>query len=208
LVLGYRANVDELSLSIWKGLTGGYKAHLYASTFMDVYQEYAIDEFREVYSLPLQLSAEQRTQMVRELAEVHWRFSGPYQFINRNCGTMLQDALRVLWPEFARHPALQSARWRPDWFFENLSTTDIVRGDSLASLEAAERQGYFFPNTKSYYEKAVAVVSSAMQDPGFSTLEEFLAIPPPVRHLQREADAGFLQRLRLDTYLRDAQLML
>ncbi len=208
LVLGFRANVDELSLSLWKGLTGGYQAHLYASGFMDVYQEYAIDEFREVYSLPLQLTVEQRTQMVRELSELHWRFAGPYQFINRNCGTLLQDVLRMLWPEFASHPALQSTRWRPDWFFQNLGTTDIVRAESLASLEAAEREGYFFPSTKPYYEKAVAVVSNAMQDPGFSSLEEFLAIPPPVRQLRREADAGFLQRLRVDTYLRDAQLML
>lgn len=108
VVLGFRAHIDELSLDTLKALSGDYKTYLFANRFMDVYQEYAIDEFREIYSLPLRMDDAQRETMVRELAEIHWSYAGSYNFFTRNCATILQKALRATWRELAMHEGMGS----------------------------------------------------------------------------------------------------
>lgn len=208
LMLGYRAHVDELALSLPKALGGGYRVHLFANRFLDVYQEYAIDEFRSLHSLPLTLSTPRREAMVRELAELHFRPAGAYRYVTRNCATLLQDALRVLWPEFPGAPDAHGYWLRPDSFFAAITRTPGVDTRALSDPAQAERIGHLFPSTRPYYERAATVVAAAMTAPGFATLEEFLLQAPPARHAARKADAAYRARLAGDPRLREAQLLL
>ena len=181
VVLGFRAHIDELSLDTIKALTGEYKAYLYANKFMDVYREYAIDEFRELYSIPLQLDDMQREMMVRELAEIHWGFAGSYSFLTRNCATMMQNGLRASWPEFAMNDSMEDDYLRPDSFFEAIKAGPLADGSKLISLEQAEREGHYFSSTKPIYESALDLVRAAMQKPGFTDIESYLEIQPATR---------------------------
>lgn len=205
LVLGYRANVDELSISMSKALWGGYKAYLYANPFLDVYREYAIDEFRELYSLPLRLEAGQRRQMVRELSELHWRFSADYRFFSRNCATLLQEALQLLWPDYAH--AVREIRRRPDRFFGQARQSPLTAHESLADLARAERNGHYFPSTRHYYDKALDVVRQSSGPLAVESLEAYLQLHPSARAGAIQ-DAAYRQRLRQDAHLRGAQLVL
>lgn len=208
LVLGFQAHVDDLAISTWKALAGDYRAYLYANHFMDVYHEYAIAEFREIYSLPLRLDAAQRDSLVRGLSDIHWRYAGNYSYFSNNCASMLQDALRVAWPALAADAVMKDGFLRPDSFFEALRSRDISEGDKLHSLEAAERDGYYFSSTKEFYLRALEVVKGAMGSPGFTTLESYLETDPIARREARSADSAYMARLASDRHLREAQLML
>lgn len=208
IVLGFRAHVDELSLDTLKALRGQYRAHFYAYRFMDVYQEYAIGEFRDVYSLPLVLTDVQQRIMVRELADVHWRYSGQYRFFTRNCATLLQDVLRTLWTDYAGTRGLERRYLRPDKWFQAVQKTDRVDGSKLSSLLRAEQDGFYFPNTRSFYEQALYSVQDAAQTPWFSTLDEYLAVSPLRRRQWFGTDAQLGARLVQEQSLRDAVLML
>jgi hypothetical protein len=208
VVLGFQAYIDEFSLDTLKALNGKYKAYLFANRFMDVYQQYAIDEFREVYSLPLRLSDAQRELMVRELADIHWRYAGEYSFFTRNCATMTQDALRISWPEFATSNKMASDYLRPDSLFEAIKSSPLADGDKLASLTAAEREGYFFSSTRQFYDQATNDVRGAMKLPSFTTLEEYIQTTPNKRRQARTEDDQFISRLATDQHLREAQIML
>lgn len=208
LVLGFQAHIDELSLDTLKALNGDYKAYLFANRFMDVYEDYAIGEFREVYSLPLRLDDQQREVMLRELADIHWRYAGDYRFFTRNCATMLQDALGVAWPEFARSDQTASRSLRPDGFFAAIKASPLVDSDKLASLEEAERTGHYFSSTQALYDLALSTVRDAMQQPTFANLDTYLQTHPLRRRQARAADQPFLDRLVADPHLRAAQIML
>jgi len=208
LVLGFRAHIDELSLDTLKALNGEYKAYLFANRFMDVYEEYAIGEFREVYSLPLRLDDTQRDLMLRELAEIHWSYTGNYSFFTRNCATMMQDALRISWPQFATSDRTKERYLRPDSLFEAVKTSALAESEKLASLDAAEREGYFFSNTRQFYERALAEVRAAMKTPSFSDIDSYLQVNPLKRRQQRSDDIAFSARLATDKHLREAQIML
>lgn len=208
LVLGYQAHIDELSLDTLKALTGDYKAYLFANRFMDVYQEYAIGEFREIYSLPLRLDDGQRELLVRELSELHWSFAGSYNFFTRNCATLLQNALRASWPEFAASDTLSSNFSRPDNLFEAIKSSSLTESERLASLEVAEREGYYFSSTRGFYQDALIEVRAQMKLPEFSDIDGYLGINPIKRRADRAADPQFLARLAADRHLLEAQIML
>jgi Domain of unknown function (DUF4105) len=207
LVLGYLAGVDTLDIDALRGMFGGYPATLNANAFMNVYREYAINEFREIYSLPLQLAATRQRQVLRELSEVHWQYVDQYWFATNNCATMLQQALRVMAPELFAADA-PGPRARPDQFFDDLRRSSAVDRAALADLAQAERDGHYFSSTRPFFDLATTELRRAMSAPWFSTMDEYLGVPAASRHAASQADAPLLARLATDQHLREAQLML
>lgn len=207
LVLGFMANIDDLSLDTFKALQGKYKAYLFASPFMDTYRGYAIDEFRDIYSLPLRLTDVQRELMVRELADIHWRYTGEYHFFTRNCATLMQDALRSTWPELAASKAMGSTFLRPDSWFEAFKFSELAEGNKLSDLEAAERDGFYFSNTKIFYEQALNFVRNKMPSSAFKDLVSYLEIDPVDRRKMIN-EPVYASALKGDSHLFGAQLLL
>lgn len=207
LVLSFQAHIDDYTLDTLKALRGDYQAHLFASRFMDTYEQYAIGEFREVYSLPLRIESEQRAALVRDLADVHWRFSGNYNFFTRNCATLLQDTLRVAWPDFANDELMKQRYLRPDEMFAALRASPLADGAAVASQTSAERDGYYFSSTRPFYEQALQHVRQRTQDPDFSSLEDYIGLLP-IRRREAMASPVYVKALADNPRTLEAQLML
>ncbi|MHC3993572.1 lipoprotein N-acyltransferase Lnb domain-containing protein [Thiomicrolovo sp. ZZH C-3] len=208
LVLGYMAHIDEFELNSVKALSGAYRAHLFAFPFMDVYRGYAIDEFRELYSLPLTLNRAQLQTLLRQLDEIHWRFEGDYSFFSRNCATLMQMTLRALLPGYTEQPISDDDYLRPDTFFEAMRETPLVEGERLASLAQAEEGGYYFSSTEGYYEAALKAVLAGMTSPAFDDIDTYLARPPEVRFETIAGDRNYRERLGREPHLLEAQILL
>ena len=181
LVLGFLAQVDELSLSYLQGLFGGYRSYLFAMPFIQVLEEYTRLEFRELHSLPLRMSDQQRSEALRRLADVHWRFVGNYRFFSDNCATQLQDVFPLVWRDFPGLEGTWGSFIRPDLFFEDALSRPWTEGEKLRRPDEAERDGYFFPATDAYYRIALQFARTDPNHPAFSTLDNYLAIPPLMR---------------------------
>jgi len=208
IVLGYMAHVDDIKINRLKGLFGDYKAYLYANSFMDVYQKYTISEFRNISSMPLKLSQQEREGMLRSLAEIHWGFAGDYKFTHRNCSSLMQLALSAMWPNFSDELSLQTLYWRPDSFFQALQATAIATSSALTDLELAEEGGFYFASTEAIYNKAFDVVNEAMQDHRYSSLSDYLSTNPILRDNAVQENTSYIARLQSDAYLLEAQLLL
>ncbi|MDX1588375.1 MAG: DUF4105 domain-containing protein [Oleiphilaceae bacterium] len=208
LVLGYRAHVDDLRIDYWSGLFGEYRAHLFANPFMEVYREYAIGEFRELYSLPLTLSRRQTRQMVRELSEIHWSYAGDYRFLTNNCSSIAQKYLLHSAGPMVQDRALHDIRWRPDYFFQRLRDSRYTVSDTLSDLEEAEREGYYFPSTRPVYENAFELVRAARNGKGASSLEAYLVMPVPRRLNALRENEDYLGKLLEQPRLMEAQRLL
>ena len=207
LVLSFQAHIDDYTLDTLKALRGDYQAHLFASRFMDTYEQYAIGEFREVYSLPLRIEPEQRAALVRDLADVHWRFSSNYNFFTRNCATLLQDVLRVAWPDFANDKLMKQRYLRPDEMFAALKASPLADGSAVASQTSAERDGYYFSSTRTFYEQALQHVRQRTSDPVFSSLEDYIALSP-IKRREAMTSPVFIKALADNPRTLEAQLML
>ena len=208
LVLGFQAHVNDLSISLLKGLFGGYDARLFAYKFMDFYQINAISEFRDIYSLPLLMAPEERDHFVRSLAQVHWGYSDSYSFLANNCTSMLQNALASLWGEMSQNEVMETGYIRPDHFFEAMKKSSLTNATLLADLGKAEEQGYFFPNTKPMYEKAFNVVKKAIDIPIADSLSGYVRIDPRERYQYLTDDRSYYNVLRKDQYILGAQILI
>lgn len=208
IVLGFQAHINELLLHPMKALLGEYKAYLFASHFMESYEQYTINEFRELSSLPLKLTSLERERMVRNLGDIHWRYAGKYNFLTYNCATMMQEALRVVWPASANDSSMTSKFIRPDRLFNAIKTSELSDGSVLNDLNLAERQGFYFSSTRPFYEKAITYVLAAMQTPNFTHLDDYLTLNPNKRQLSWHNDRVFMARLKQDRHLHEALIML
>jgi hypothetical protein len=94
LVVSYRANVEDATLSYMKGIFGGYPSMLFILNFSDVLDEYNRDELRDIVSYPLNLTAKEREEFVLRVIEEHWNYRGSYKFINNNCAVESYDLLK------------------------------------------------------------------------------------------------------------------
>jgi hypothetical protein len=87
IVLSYRANISDLSINYSSGLTGKYPSQLYLLRYMEVLQEYTKFELRDLISIPLNLSFDQKKDFLNLTIERFWTYQGKYYFLDNNCGT-------------------------------------------------------------------------------------------------------------------------
>ena len=208
LVLGFMAHIDEFELSSLKALLGDYRAYLFASRFIDTYQDYAIHEFREVYSLPLKLNNHEKQRLLTDLTQIHWEFSGNYHFFSNNCASFLYRALVASLPEIKQTPGLSDGFVRPDHLFEAFRQSPVTEGNLLEPREQAEKNGYYFSSTKPYYQKAFTVIKDTRAHYPFRSLEAYLDCSASGRRQVWLSDPHFFEQLQHDPYLMGAQQLL
>ncbi len=96
-VLSFRAFVNDVQISNWRGLTGAYPARLFVLPLNQVIDEYTRVELRDLQAWPLALQPEQIHALLQMAARAHWSYDGRYRFVGNNCavesGRLLDLAL-------------------------------------------------------------------------------------------------------------------
>lgn len=103
LVLTYRAYITDTSINYSKGIFGGYPSQLFIMRFHEVQQEYTKFELRDLFSVPLKLTEEQKQEFIDLTLERFWTYQGKYYFFDNNCGTETLKHLAVVLPEEEAH---------------------------------------------------------------------------------------------------------
>ncbi|MEQ9132579.1 MAG: DUF4105 domain-containing protein [Salinisphaeraceae bacterium] len=81
----------------WRGLTGGYTGQFGVFAYYEKVRDYAWIENRDIWSYPLDLTADERRRLVAHL----WELRGAkfeYFFLNRNCAFQLLTLLEAVRP--------------------------------------------------------------------------------------------------------------
>lgn len=208
IVLGFRAHIDEFKIDPLVGLFGGYNSYLFAHDFMDTYQEYAIGEFREIYSVPLNMTKSERNLLLRNLIDIHWSFAGDYKFLTNNCSILMQKALLNSWPNFASEPNLTELYWRPDNFFNALTSSKLTEFSKLKDLDIAEQQGFYFSSTLPIYQQALESVNLHLTQSDYHDIDSYIDHAPIIRIKKAQKDTSYYSLLQQDKTLLSAQILL
>ena len=174
VVLTFAANLaGELSISTYKGLFGGYPSQLFVKRFPDVLIEYTELELRDLESLPLLLSDDEKQQFVLRALELYWAYSGRYFFLSNNCATESLGLLRAA----LRGRALDGVRVISP---RGLRTALVARGlaepvEADADAQArAEAAGRYFPALQRVYAPAFLAVRDVLPPGAPATLERYI----------------------------------
>ena len=149
-VLSFRAFVDDVQISSWRGLTGSYPSRLFVLPLDQVINEYTQLELRGLSSVPLRLRDDEIAALLERVAQVHWSYEGRYRFVSNNCavetGKLLQEGV----PRLAR-PGLD--RITPRGLLTRLGRQGVAERSVLDDRAAATRQGYYFASAEDHYQQ-------------------------------------------------------
>jgi hypothetical protein len=173
VAISFRANVSDLVVSAFQGLLGTYPSQLFIYPMTQVIDEYTRNELRNILSLPLALTEEQKTQLVNRTLELYWGYSGNYYFITNNCATEAADLLRAVLPE--DHPFQEASFLSPIGMYEELVKEGLVDRSLLADKAQAKKTGYFFASNRENLKNALALIASRSLRPSYPDLESYLS---------------------------------
>lgn len=160
-VLSFRAFVDDVQISGWRGLTGRYPSRLFVLPLTQVIEEYTAIELRGLRSVPLRLSNEEIAGLLQRAAQLHWSYDGRYTFLGNNCASetfkLLHDGVHRL----AREPIAAIA---PNALLRRLERAGIADATPLQG-EDAVRLGYRFPPADRHYAELFDIAQSALTLP-------------------------------------------
>jgi len=177
LVLSFRAFVDDLQVSNWRGLTGGYPSRLFVLPLAQVVDEYTRIELRGLRSVPLRLGPDQVARLLERAARVHWSYDGRYRFVTSNCAVeawkLLNDAL----------PGLDGQRMRsitPTGLLRRLERAGIADASVFGDEAEALRLGHRFDSLARHFGQMYAVASAELALPARNA-DAWLRLDPAVR---------------------------
>jgi hypothetical protein len=176
-VLSFRAFVDDVQVSSWRGLTGDYPSRLFLLPFAQVVDEYTKVELRGLRSIPLRLPPADIATLLERAAQLHWSYDGRYYFIGNNCAVETARLLQVGIPRLAGTPLMAIT---PNGLLSRLARAGLADPAPPADRAEAIRQGYYFEPMSARYQAMYDVARRALQLPA-RRVGDWLALPPARR---------------------------
>lgn len=154
LILSYRANVDDVIINNWDGLTGKYPSQLMLFSNGEIVDEYTSGQWRELISLPIKFSEKQKDLFVQSVLEHYWSYSGSYKFLTNNCATETEQLVRAVLPK--NHPFHSTGSITPLGLYNDLDRHNLIDISLVDNKEKARAAGYFYPSRKVALDEAYA----------------------------------------------------
>ena len=176
-VLSFRAFVDDVQISSWRGLTGGYPSRLFVLPLSQVVEEYTAVELRGLQSIPLALNAAEIRGLLEHAAQLHWSYDGDYYFVSNNCAVETYKLLHDGVPRLAGD-GLSSIT--PTGLLRRLQRAGIADASVLDDRETAIRLGYYFPSQDTHYQALLDAAAARMPLP-YERVEDWFALQPAQR---------------------------
>jgi hypothetical protein len=176
-VLSFRAFVDDVQISSWRGLTGSYPSRLFLLPLEQVIDEYTKVELRGLQSIPLRLDPAEIAGLLERAAQAHWSYNGRYYFLSNNCAVETYKLLHDGVPRLAGEPL---ASITPTGLLRRLNKAGVADASVLDDPEEALRLGYRFESAGAHYQGMFEVARNGLALPQ-QGVQEWLELAPAGR---------------------------
>jgi len=153
-VLSFRAFVDDVQLSSWAGLTGGYPSRLFVLPLEQVVEEYTAVQLRGLRSIPLDLQAAEIAMLLERVGRLHWSYDGRYRFIGNNCAV---ETFKLLHDGVPRLAGERLAAITPTGLLSKLEDRGLADAGVLEDRAQALRHGYRFDSLEPRFQQMLEV---------------------------------------------------
>jgi hypothetical protein len=158
-VLSFRAFVDDVQISSWRGLTGSYPSRLYVLPLAQVIEEYTKIELRGLQSIPLQLDPAEIADLLERTARLHWSYDGHYYFLSNNCAV---ETFKLLHDGVPRLAGEDLSSITPTGLLRRLQRAGIADVTVLEDRDEALRLGYYFEALSDRYQEMFDIARQAL----------------------------------------------
>jgi hypothetical protein len=176
-VLSFRAFVDDVQISNWRGLTGSYPSRLFLLPLNQVIDEYTKVELRGLRSVPLRLSPDEIADLLSRAAQLHWSYDGHYYFLGNNCAV---ETFKLLHDGVPRLADERLGSITPNALLRRLRRAGVADVSVLQNEAEALRLGYRFAAADAQYQSMYDIASQALGLP-HRRVSAWLDMPPDSR---------------------------
>ncbi|MDY6946446.1 MAG: DUF4105 domain-containing protein, partial [Pseudomonadota bacterium] len=176
-VLSFRAFVNDVQISSWRGLTGSYPSRLFVLPLNQVIDEYNQVELRDLISIPLRLRADEIAALLERAARVHWSYDGRYYFIGNNCAV---ETFKLLHDGVLRLSGERLSSVTPHGLLRRLEHAGFADRSVLNNPAEALREGYRFESAARHFQAMLDVARETLPLPT-DKVEDWFALPPSSR---------------------------
>ena len=162
LVLSFRAFVDDVQLSSWAGLTGGYPSRLFVLPLEQVVEEYTAVQLRGLRSIPLDLHPAEIAMLLERTGRLHWSYDGRYRFIGNNCAV---ETFKLLHDGVPRLAGERLAAITPTGLLSKLERRGVADAAVLEDRDEALRLGYRFDSLEARFQQMLDVARAEFSKP-------------------------------------------
>lgn len=171
-VVSYRAEINDPTGGSLGGIIGKYPSKLFLIPMSDVVNEYTEGDLRELISLPLKITEEQKSLFFYRVLEQYWAYEGKYLFFSNNCATEAVNLLRVLFPDDKE--VLKLAVLHPLSFYQKLIKMNLIDDKLLSNLKEAKNNTYYYPSLRGTLEDAWNTINKlSSQKAMYKSMDEF-----------------------------------
>ncbi|WP_454831369.1 DUF7844 domain-containing protein [Pseudoxanthomonas wuyuanensis] len=186
-VLSFRAFVDDVQISSWRGLTGSYPSRLFLLPLQQVIDEYTKVELRGLQSIPLRLDDAEVAGLLERAAQLHWSYDGRYYFLSNNCAV---ETFKLLHDGVPRLAGESLSSITPTGLLRKLRKRGIADGTVLDDEAEALRLGYRFAPLSAHFQEMFDIARAALDLPQ-RRVQDWFALSPDARApWLRRADHG------------------
>jgi hypothetical protein len=176
-VLSFRAFVDDVQISSWRGLTGSYPSRLFVLPLRQVIDEYTRVELRGLQSIPLRLQPAEIALLLERAAQLHWSYDGRYYFVSNNCAV---ETFKLLHDGVPRLAGEGLSSITPTGLLRRLRTRGIADASVLDDPAVALRLGYRFDAMSERYQAMFEAARETLPL-AQSRVQDWLALHPRQR---------------------------
>ena len=172
LVLSYSAYVEQAHLSSWKGMTGYYPTQSFIFPLHEVIEFYNKIELRDLTSLPIRLTLEEKRRLIYRVLEQYWEYQSRYSILSNNCSIETGHLLKgVLGDELRGFKAST-----PLLLEEKLIELGRMEERVLRDRKEAIRLGYLFPSIQGTLEESFSVLGKTVKGWSWRSLDDYLRL--------------------------------
>ncbi len=161
-VLSFRAFIDDVQISSWRGLTGSYPSRLFVLPLAQVIEEYTKVELRGLQSIPLRLDRAEIAELLERSSRLHWSYDGDYYFLSNNCAV---ETFKLLHDGVPRLADADLSSITPTGLLRRLRSGGIADDSVLEDRHEALRQGYYFEALSERYQEMFEVARGSLRLP-------------------------------------------
>ena len=158
-VISFRAFIDDVQISSWRGLTGSYPSRLYVLPLAQVIEEYTKVELRGLQSIPLRLEPAEISDLLERTARLHWSYDGDYYFLSNNCAV---ETFKLLHDGVPRLAGADLSSITPTGLLRRLRNAGIADVTVLQHRDEAMRLGYYFEALSGRYQAMFEVARASL----------------------------------------------
>ncbi len=180
LVLSFRAFIDDVQLSSWRGLSGSYPSRLFVLPLEQVVEEYTRDQLRGLQSVPLAMDDAEIAMLLERAGRLHWSYDGRYYFVSNNCAF---ETFKLLHDGVPRLGRARLDAITPTGLLRKLDRRGIADIGVLDNVDEARRLGYRFDSMRERYQAMFDVARGELALPQ-TKVDEWLQLPASERRIR------------------------